>query len=81
MVRTVEYSCHTYCLQNSSAVNEVFIQELGVDFVLCEQPYSRPASTEQNCSNCTFRSIDTQTGMKDHLPVRTQQIQQEQAQV
>lgn len=44
-------------------------------FMLSEQPYSRPASAKQFCSNCCFRSIDTQTRMKDHLPVRTQQIQ------
>lgn len=53
----------------------------GKGFVLSGHPYFRPAFTKQDCSNCSCRSIGTQTGMEDHLPERTQQIQQEQAQV
>lgn len=34
------------------------------DFVLSEQPHSRPAPTKQYCKNCIFRGIGTQAGIE-----------------
>jgi len=59
-------------LQNISAVSELFAQRVLNFCVLSEQLYSRPAFIKQYWSNGSFRSTDTQTRVKDHLPVRTQ---------